>query len=140
MNKYFKFIEIISSLIITSFIKLFGGLDYIFIALLFFISTDFITGIIKAIINKELNSIKCFNGLLHKILILIMIAFANIVENLLNASGLNTGDALRDIVIIYYCINESISILENVSPFLPIPEKLKKVLEQLKNYNDSASE
>ena len=46
---------------------------------------------------------------------------------------IQAGSALRTAVIFFYLSNEGISILENASRIrLPVPEKLKAVLEQLR--------
>ncbi|MCZ1638595.1 phage holin family protein, partial [Enterococcus faecium] len=40
---------------------------------------------------------------------------------------------LREIVIMFYVANEGISFLENISVFLPLPDKLKEVFQQIRN-------
>lgn len=43
------------------------------------------------------------------------------------------GSMLRTAVIFFYCANEGISITENAARIgLPVPEKLRKVMKQLK--------
>ena len=39
---------------------------------------------------------------------------------------------LREVVITFFVANEGLSLLENVSPYLPIPSKLKDALLQLR--------
>ena len=40
---------------------------------------------------------------------------------------------LREIVITFFVANEGLSMIENVSPYLPIPERLKDALLQLRD-------
>lgn len=123
---------IIASVIIALFSKFFGGVDILFLTLLLLIALDFVCGIIKAMIKKELSSSLCFVGIMKKLLILLMVALANVIDVLLTAYNINI-DFVRNMTILFYAVNESISIVENVALFLPVPEKIKKVLEQLKN-------
>lgn len=47
---------------------------------------------------------------------------------------IQNGSVIRTAVIFFYLSNEEISILENASVLgLPVPQKLKDVLEQLKD-------
>ena len=123
---------IIASVIMAFFSKFFGGVDILFLTLLLLISLDIVCGIIKAIIKKELSSSLCFVGIMKKLLILLMVALANVIDILLKAYNINV-DFVRNMTILFYAVNEAISIVENVALFLPVPEKIKKVLEQLKN-------
>lgn len=61
-------------------------------------------------------------------LIILLVGMAHIVD--LHVVG--TGDALRSAVICFYLSNEGVSLLENAAHLgLPVPDKLKAVLEQL---------
>lgn len=113
-----------------------GKIDGLFITLLVFIIVDYITGIIKAIIKKKLNSEIGFKGILKKIIIFMIVGVANLIDvNIL--SGENV---LRAAIIFFYISNEGISIIENCSKIgLPIPQKLKDVLEQLNQKEDNAN-
>ena len=54
------------------------------------------------------------------------------VANILDVQVIGTGSVLRTAVIFFYLSNEGVSLLENAAYLgLPIPEKLKDVLEQL---------
>ena len=65
---------------------------------------------------------------MRKILIFMLVGIANVLD----AEVLKTGSVLRTAVIFFYLSNEGISLLENAGHLgLPIPEKMKKVLEQL---------
>ncbi len=81
-----------------------------------------------AIADKQLSSAVGFKGICKKVLILMLVGVAHIVD--LHVVG--TGDALRSAVVCFYLSNESVSMLENAAHLgLPIPEKLKSVLAQL---------
>lgn len=113
--------------LITSFIgKTLGSFDNLLIALIIFITIDYITGVIKAIINKQYSSEIGFKGISKKVLMIFMVAMATQIDLLLNNIG------IRYLVIIFYIVNEGMSIIENASLLgLPIPKKLKQAFEKL---------
>ena len=120
-------IKIIISIIISFFEREIGGFDNIINTLLIFIIMDYITGIMKAIINKRLSSEIGFKGIFKKVLILFMIAVSNQLDIIFKMPG------IRYIVITFYIINEGISIIENASLIgLPIPKKIKQTLNNIK--------
>ena len=111
-----------------------GGCDGLLYALLAFVVIDYITGVMCAILNRELSSEVGFKGLFRKVLIFLLVGIANIVD----ADVIGTGSVLRAAVCFFYLSNEGLSILENAAILgLPIPEQLKKVLKQIKNRDGS---
>ena len=107
-----------------------GGLDGLLIALIIFMVLDYITGLMCAVIDKKLSSAVGFRGICKKVLILMLVGLANVID--MHVVG--TGSALRGAVICFYLSNEGISFLENAARIgLPIPEKIKTVLGQLHN-------
>ncbi len=105
-----------------------GGFDSFVYALLVFVVADYLTGVMCAIADKKLSSEVGFRGIFKKVLIFVMVGIGHIVDTQLIGSG----EMLRTAVIFFYCSNEGVSILENVAHLgLPVPEKLKAVLEQL---------
>ncbi len=105
-----------------------GGCDGLLYALLGFVVMDYITGVMCAIIEKKLSSEIGFKGLCRKVLIFILVGAANIID----VQIIGTGSVLRTAVIFFYISNEGLSLMENAGHLgLPIPEKLKAVLEQL---------
>ena len=105
-----------------------GGADGLLIALIAFMTLDYITGLMCAIIDKKLSSTIGFKGICKKVLILVLVGMANIVD--IHVVG--DGSVLRGAVICFYLSNEGLSLLENAAYIgLPIPEKLKEVLAQL---------
>ena len=106
----------------------FGGIDGMLIALLVLMTLDYITGVMCAIVDKKLSSAVGFKGICKKCLILMLVGVANIID--LHVVG--TGSALRGAVICFYMSNEGLSLLENAAYIgLPIPDKLREILEQL---------
>ena len=107
-----------------------GNLDGFLYALIIFVMCDYITGIMRAIIDKKLSSTIGFKGIFRKVLIFALVGIANILDVYI----LGQGEVLRTAVIFFYLSNEGISLLENAGYLgLPIPEKLKDILIQLHN-------
>ena len=105
-----------------------GGMDGLLIALLVFAVLDYVTGLMCAIADRKLSSAVGFKGVCKKVFILMLVGVAHIID--LHVVG--TGSALRGAVICFYLSNEGISLLENAAHLgLPVPEKLKMILEQL---------
>lgn len=105
-----------------------GGCDGLLIALLIFVAVDYITGVMCAIADKKLSSEVGFKGICRKVLIFLLVGIANIID----VQVIQTGSVLRTAVIFFYLSNEGISLTENAAHLgLPVPEKLKAVLEQL---------
>lgn len=114
-----------------------GGFDGMMIALIVFMTLDYLTGVMCAIVDKKLSSAVGFKGICKKVLILMLVGVANIVD----VHVVGTGSALRGAVVCFYLSNEGVSILENAAHIgLPIPEKLKEILAQLHNRGDKSGE
>lgn len=105
-----------------------GGWDGFLYALVAFVAIDYITGLMVAVLEKRLSSEVGFRGIFKKVLIFSLVAVGHIIDSrLIQSEGV-----IRTAVIFFYLSNEGISILENTAKIgLPIPEKLKAVLEQL---------
>ena len=107
-----------------------GGMDGFLIALVVFMTIDYATGIMCAVVDKKLSSAVGFRGIFKKVLILMLVGIANVID----VHVVGTGSALRGATVCFYLSNEGLSILENtVHLGLPVPEKLKDVLSQLHN-------
>lgn len=132
MDKIFNGISVITGLVGGVVAALFGSYDKVMCALIILMVLDYAAGITKAVYTKTLSSEIGFKGILKKITMLIIVALANVVQNL---TGGNI--AVREIVIMFYISNEGISILENAAVILPImPDKLKDILLQLRGDNN----
>ncbi len=109
---------------------LLGGLDGMLYALIGFVTADYITGVVVAIIEKQLSSEVGFKGIVRKVMIFVLVGIANAVDVYL----VQAGSMARTAVIFYYLSNEGISILENASKVgVPVPDKLRDILAQLKD-------
>lgn len=105
-----------------------GGCDGLLYTLLAFTAMDYITGVMCAVNDKTLSSEVGFRGICRKVLIFMLVGIANILD----ADVVGTGSVLRTAVIFFYISNEGVSLLENAAHLgLPVPEKIKMVLEQL---------
>ena len=111
-----------------------GGCDGLLIALVAFVVIDYITGVMCAAADKKLSSEVGFRGICRKVLIFLLVGIAN----MLDVQVIGTGSILRTAVIFFYISNEGVSLLENAAYLgLPVPEKLKAVLEQLHNRSEN---
>lgn len=114
-----------------------GGCDGLLYALIAFVVIDYITGVMCAIINRELSSAVGFKGIFRKVLIFLLVGIANVID----VQVIGTGAVLRTAVIFFYISNEGVSLLENAGHLgLPIPEKIKTVLEQLHDRAENGKE
>ena len=110
-----------------------GGMDGMLIALLVMMVLDYVSGIMCAIADKNLDSRIGFRGICKKVLTLMLVGVANIVD----VHIVGTGSALRGAVICFYMSNESLSLFENAAHLgLPVPDKLREILSQLHNRQD----
>lgn len=111
-----------------------GGCDGLLYALLAFVVIDYITGVMYAIADKNLSSEVGFKGICRKVLIFLLVGIANVLD----VQVIGTGSVLRTAVIFFYISNEGVSLLENAAHLgLPVPEKIKTVLEQLHDKAES---
>ena len=111
----------------TTIAKLLGGWDMALYVLISVIALDYITGVLVAIFNKCVSSEIGYKGLLKKMMILLLVYLAVLLEQ---ATGTNV---IRLLVIMFYIANEGISVLENAGKLgVPYPPQIKKILIQLK--------
>lgn len=105
-----------------------GGNDGLLYALVAFVAVDYVTGVMCAIVDRNLSSEVGFKGICKKVLIFVLVGIAYTLDTRV----IGTGSVLRTACIFFYISNEGVSLLENAAHLgLPIPEKLKEVLEQL---------
>ena len=128
MKEFWNTIQLIFSAVGGWLGYFLGGCDGLLYALIAFVVIDYVTGVMCAIINRELSSAVGFKGSFRKVLIFLLVGIANIID----VQVIGTGAVLRTAVIFFYISNEGVSLLENAGHLgLPIPEKIKTVLEQL---------
>ncbi len=107
-----------------------GGFDTLIYALIAFVSIDYITGVWLAVLEKKVSSDIGFKGIGRKMMIFVLVALGNIIDQLI----IGNGSTLRCMLIMFYLSNEGISIIENAGKMgLPLPQKLKEVMRQLNN-------
>ena len=133
MEKLFNWISIVFGLIGGFFSYWLGGWDVLLKTIVFLAVVDYITGLIKAVYLKSLSSEIGFNRLLKKIVMFIVIAVAFVIQMLIGGTV-----PLREVVIMFYIANEALSLLENAAIFVPIPDKMRDVLLQLRDKDDNA--
>ena len=128
MKEFWNGIQIVFTMIGGWLGYFLGGCDGLLIALVMFVVMDYISGVMCAIADKTLSSEVGFKGICRKVLIFVLVGIANILD----VQVIGTGSVLRTAIIFFYISNEGISLLENAGYLgLPIPEKIKMVLEQL---------
>lgn len=116
----------------TGLVYLWGGFDVAMQCLLIAIALDYVSGIIKAFVLKQLSSTVGFKGILKKVGILVVVALAVLIDRVTGESG-----AIRTLVIYYFVANEGLSIIENAGKAgLPIPHSIKEALQALKRQGD----
>ena len=114
-----------------------GGCDGLLYALIAFVVIDYLTGVMCAITDKKLSSAVGFKGIFRKVLIFLLVGIANVID----VEVIGTGAVLRTAVIFSYISNEGVSLLENAGHLgLPVPEKIRSVLEQLHDRVENGKE
>ncbi|MBR4472646.1 MAG: phage holin family protein [Oscillospiraceae bacterium] len=105
-----------------------GGCDGLLYALIAFVIIDYTTGVLCAISDHTLSSEVGFRGIARKVIIFLLVGVGHIIDT----QVIGNGSILRTAVIFFYLSNEGVSLVENAAHLgLPVPEKLKAVLEQL---------
>ena len=105
-----------------------GGCDGLLYALIAFVTVDYVTGVMCAVVDRKLSSSVGFKGIFRKVLLFVMVG----ISHILDTQVIGNGSVLRTAVIFFYISNEGVSLLENASYLgLPVPEPVKTVLKQL---------
>ena len=137
MKEFWNIIQLIFSGIGGWLGYFLGGCDGLLYALLACVVIDYITGIMCAIADHSLSSEVGFKGICRKILIFLLVGIAHILD----VHVIGSGGVLRTAIIFFYISNEGVSLLENSAHLgLPVPEKIKVVLEQLHDRSESKEE
>ena len=112
---------------------MYGEVTGLFWALIAFMATDYITGVVVAAINKQLSSEVGFRGLAKKLMILVFVALGHIADMYV----LGGTPVAMSAVMLFYIANEGLSIIENAGNLgLPVPKKLKDIMVQLKKESE----
>lgn len=105
----------------------FAPLQQLMVILLAFIVIDIGTGFLKALVKKCLDSTKMREGLMKKFFEVIVCVVAFLLDKMIGI------DKLSQMTVVFYCIEEALSILENTAEYMPYPQVIKNLLEQLKS-------
>ncbi len=125
-------IGIFGSILVSAF----GGWDSALKSLIIFMSVDYITGIMvagvfhnsKKTATGTLESRAGFKGLCRKALILLFVMIAHRLDIMCEV------DYIRNAVIIGFCANDLISIIENAGLMgVPLPEVIVKAVDVLQS-------
>lgn len=102
---------------------LFGEVDYLS-ALVVLMLLDIITGVMKAIKNKDLRSRSALFGYARKIAVFAIIIVANIIDIILDLNGM-----VAKATVLFYMANEILSIIENAAHIgLKVPPVIQEKL------------
>lgn len=94
---------------------------------------DIITGLAKAVKNKNLWSRKSLLGFARKILVFLIITVANLLDLLMNMNG-----TVVLATVTFYILNEVLSITENSAQIgIPLPDKLMEVIEVMNKKSET---
>ena len=133
MKEFWNTIQLVFAVLGGGLGYFLGGCDGLLYALLAFVVIDYLTGIMCTINDHTLSSAVGFRGICRKVLIFLLVGIANILD----VSVIGSGSVLRTAVIFFYISNEGLSLVENAAHLgLPVPEKIKAVLEQLHDRTD----
>ena len=98
------------------------------IVLAVLMALDYLSGVLCAVLDRKLSSAVGFKGICKKVLILMLVGAANVLD----VHVMGGGGALRGAVVCFYLGNEGLSVLENAAHAgLPVPDKLREALAQL---------
>ena len=112
---------------LAAILSILGGWSAAMTTLVVLIGLDIVSGFTRAYVQQTLSSKESYRGIGRKLLIMIAVALAAQLDNLMGGASL-----LRDAVVIFYCASEGLSIVENlVAAGLPVPDQLKAALAQL---------
>lgn len=103
-----------------------GGFDLLLKVCLTLTVLDFLTGVLGGAIQGKLSSKYGFKGIAKKVMMYCIIALAVQIEIIVGDSV-----PIRDITVIFYIVNEALSILENGGKVITYPNQLKSIIEQL---------
>jgi toxin secretion/phage lysis holin len=128
MKEFWNMVQLVFAAVGGGLGYFLGGCDGLLITLVVFAAVDYITGVMCAISDRKLSSEVGFRGICRKVLIFVLVGAGHILDTQI----IGDGSILRTAVIFFYLSNEGVSLLENAAHLgLPIPKKLRDVLEQL---------
>lgn len=112
---------------------LYGEWTMLLSILLAFVVIDYVSGLVAAGMSGEISSRVGLLGIARKIFIFVMVAVAHLVDQVLIEVGFETEALIFTAAIVFYLVNELISITENAGRIgLPVPKQLKQAITILK--------
>ena len=99
----------------------------LFLLLVVFILIDIVTGLLNAIMVKDVNSTKMKSGIIGKVYELSIVAIGMLLDKVFETELIASG------LTIFYIAQEGLSILENTGNYISYPKVIKEVFEKLKN-------
>lgn len=111
----------------TAVVYYLGGIDITLRALFVFMVLDYLTGVMRAAVYKEVDSRVGLRGIVKKVCLLVLVAVATQVDLVIGT------DVARSVTILFLAANEALSILENASAIgAPVPDTLRRTLASWK--------
>jgi len=134
----------IAAAVIGAVLSFFTGMPLIVWALIGVMTLDYATGIICAAAGKstkteggKLSSGAAFMGLLKKMMMLVLVLLAALLDFVVRLEVGITFSAVTGAVCLWFIASEGISIVENAAELgLPIPKVLTRALEIMKRAGD----
>ncbi len=106
-----------------------GNFDDLLYARVVFVATDYVTGVLRAIVEKQLSSAIGFKGICKKVCIFTLVDVANVLD----VHIIGSGGVLCSAVIFFYLSNEGISIVGHAARMgLPVPKKLQEAMKEIR--------
>ncbi|MEK3814262.1 phage holin family protein [Bacillus sp. FSL K6-1284] len=117
---------------------LFGGWSVLLTILSVLVIIDYASGLVAAGINGEMKSKVGYIGITRKVFVFAIVGVAHMIDLLLIENGIEMGFLVMTVTIVFYCVNELISITENAGKMgVYVPEPITKAIEVLKQQNKS---
>ncbi len=145
MEKYLAPVKFFIAFVLTFVADALGGWDVSLELLVALIVSDIITGIIYAVLTKSVSSSQMRLGIVRKLMIFLVIYVAVRVDSVIGAvvdGGIvvfGNQVYVRTLFIIYSCLEEGISLIENLSKIgVPFPKGIKDILVQVTDCANSS--
>lgn len=114
---------------------LFGEVKFLHLLILL-MALDIITGVFKAIKDQNLWSRKSLFGYARKMLVLVVIILANVIDQILGLQG-----AVAYATVLFYIANEGLSIIENLAKVgVLIPPNIAEKLNSIESKENKDSD
>lgn len=131
LGKLWNHCSIFAGIIGGAAAKLLGGWDALLFSILLLMGMDYLTGLLKGIYQKQLSSEVGWKGICKKVMMLVVIACSQVLQHALGEEV-----PFREMVITFFIANEGLSILENAAVMIPLPQRLKETLLQIREMTD----